>query len=173
MPLFNNNGKTIKIVAIVNFIVETILIIAMAIYLMIELNDFIFYGILMILIGPGIAYVTSSFIAGYGELITNTKRTVEAIEYQVYTDYKEKQSSMQKHENDACEQTEEAFSPVIEQPNSEPVVEESQSVSVAEKAQLIALPQDACCMKCGHVTKNIPCDFCGMTGHIGGNFFYI
>lgn len=65
-------GKKIKKMAIVIFVLEAILFFIGAIILMAINNDLFLVGILMMIIGPLLAWVSSFILYGFGELIDKT-----------------------------------------------------------------------------------------------------
>ncbi len=147
--MFNNNGNTLKTIAIVNFIVSMALSVIAAMWLILVDEDFLTYSIFTLLLGVLYSFVTSVLLAGFGELINYSKQIVEILE--------------EKNE--------------ISNPKS---INQQPKIEIASYYQNVENDTDTsqqsnkiACMNCGHETKNIPCDFCGMTGHIGGNFFYI
>ena len=146
--MFDNNSNTLKIIAIVNFIVSMVSSIIVAMWLVVENKDLLLYSIFILLFGVLYSFVISVLLAGFGELINYSKRIVEILE--------------EKNETSNSKS-------ISQQPRIEVATYHRNDENDAGDSQHIRIA----CMKCGHETKNIPCDFCGMTGHIGGNFFYI
>ena len=146
--MFDNNSNTLKIIAIVNFIVSMALSIIAAMWLVVENKDLLLYSIFILLFGVLYSFVISVLLAGFGELINYSKRIVEILE--------------EKNETSNSKS-------ISQQPRIEVATYHRNDENAAGDSQYVRIA----CMKCGHETKNIPCDFCGMTGHIGGNFFYI
>ena len=67
--MYDNIGRKIKGLAIVVFIVEAIAAIIGGIALMITLDDLILLGLLVLLFGPLVAWVSSWLLYGFGEII--------------------------------------------------------------------------------------------------------
>ena len=70
--MYKEIGKKIKKLAIVVFVLEAILFFIGGIILMAINNDLFLVGILMMIIGPLLAWVSSFILYGFGELIDKT-----------------------------------------------------------------------------------------------------
>ena len=69
---YENIGNKIKSLAMTLFFVEAIAEIVTGFALMIADEDLIFYGFLIIVIGPIVAWVSSWLLYGFGQLIENS-----------------------------------------------------------------------------------------------------
>ena len=74
---YHNIGKKIKTLAMVGFIVETILLALYGVLIVAENRDFILIGLLVILFGPVLAWVGSWLVYGFGQLIENSDIVAE------------------------------------------------------------------------------------------------
>ena len=70
--MYNNIGKKIKGLALTFFIVETLAAIIGAIALIADDDDFIPVGVLMIIVAPFVAWVSSWLLYAFGELVEKT-----------------------------------------------------------------------------------------------------
>lgn len=70
--MYKEIGKKIKKLAIVIFVLEAIVFFIGGIFLMAINNDLFLVGILMMIIGPLLAWVSSFILYGFGELIDKT-----------------------------------------------------------------------------------------------------
>ncbi|MBO4501001.1 MAG: hypothetical protein J5760_02065, partial [Clostridia bacterium] len=73
--MFNNIGKKIKVFAIVIFILFALADIAVGIVLLAtarHADDFLPIALPIMLVGPVLAWITSCFVYGFGELIDKT-----------------------------------------------------------------------------------------------------
>ena len=70
--MYKEIGKKIKKLAIVIFVLEAIVFFIGEIILMAINNDLFLVGILMMIIGPLLAWVSSFILYGFGELIDKT-----------------------------------------------------------------------------------------------------
>ena len=70
--MFNEIGKKIKVLAKLFFILEVITLVVVSILLMISNRNFVFPGIMIMLIGSLVAWITACFAYGFGELIDKT-----------------------------------------------------------------------------------------------------
>lgn len=74
--MFNNIGKKIKVLALIFFILEVTAIEISSLVLMAEgYDEEIVMGIFLMFLGPVVAWVSSWFLYGYGELIAKTAET--------------------------------------------------------------------------------------------------
>lgn len=69
--MYDNIGEKIKSLAKASFIVEAIVAAIVGIALLASDEDLIFTGLLVLLVGPIIAWVSSWLLYGFGELINN------------------------------------------------------------------------------------------------------
>lgn len=67
--MYKNIGKKIKGLAKATFVVEAIAAVVTGISLMASDEDLILYGLLVFLVGPIVAWVSSWLLYGFGELI--------------------------------------------------------------------------------------------------------
>ena len=74
--MYDNIGGKIKGLAKVSFIVAAIAEVITGIALMAADEDLILYGLLVLIAGPIIAWVSSWFLYGFGQLIENLKRFI-------------------------------------------------------------------------------------------------
>ena len=70
--MYDNIGKKIKGLAKWIFIVEAVSAVISAIALMAEDDDFIWIGLLLIVVGPLVAWVSSWMLYAFGELVDKT-----------------------------------------------------------------------------------------------------
>ena len=76
--MFNNIGKKIKTLAVVIFILEVLAAFIVGLCLL-EDDDYELFALLLILLGPFVAWVSSFFVYGLGQLIDNTDIIVSAL----------------------------------------------------------------------------------------------
>lgn len=67
--MYNNIGAKIKTLAKLIFIVFAILSVIVAFMFMATDEEFIFFGVLMLFVGPLVSWVTSWILYGFGEII--------------------------------------------------------------------------------------------------------
>ena len=70
--MYDNIGGKIKVLAKVSFIVEAIAAVIAGIAFMIEDDEFILMGLLIMILGPVVAWVSSWMLYGFGELVDKT-----------------------------------------------------------------------------------------------------
>lgn len=70
--MYDNIGGKIKGLAIAGFIIETILTVLLGIVLMVFDKDIILLGLLVIVVGPMVSWISSWLLYGFGELIENS-----------------------------------------------------------------------------------------------------
>ena len=71
--MYGNIGGKIKGLAKAFFIVEAIVAVIAGIALMASDENLIFFGVLSLILGPVVAWVSSWLLYGFGELIDNTR----------------------------------------------------------------------------------------------------
>ena len=69
---YDNIGSKIKGLAKAGFIVEAIAAVVTSIVIMVSDDDLFFYGLLVMFLGPIIAWVASWLLYGFGQLIENS-----------------------------------------------------------------------------------------------------
>ena len=74
---YENIGDKIKGLAQMSFVVEAIAAVITGIALMFSDEDLILYGLLVVIMGPIIAWVSSWLLYGFGQLIENSDIIVE------------------------------------------------------------------------------------------------
>ena len=77
---YHNIGKKIKTLAMVGFIVETILFALYGVLIVAENRDFILTGLLVIILGPIFAWISSWLVYGFGQLIENSDMIAENLD---------------------------------------------------------------------------------------------
>ena len=77
---YHNIGKKIKTLAMVGFIVETILFALYGVLIVAENRDFILTGQLVIILGPIFAWISSWLVYGFGQLIENSDMIAENLD---------------------------------------------------------------------------------------------
>ena len=70
--MYKNIGKKIKNLAKISFLVEAISAVISGIILCVNNTDEIWIGLLVLFVGPIVAWVSSWLLYGYGELIDKT-----------------------------------------------------------------------------------------------------
>lgn len=74
---YENIGEKIKELAKIIFAVEAILLVISGIYLMFVEGGSILYGLLVTIVGPILAWISSWLLYGFGQLIENSDILVE------------------------------------------------------------------------------------------------
>lgn len=67
--MYNNIGGKIKVLAKLGFIVEAIILVLAGIGLMVSTEEMLITGLIVMVVGPIISWVSSWLLYGFGELI--------------------------------------------------------------------------------------------------------
>lgn len=113
--MYNNVGQKIKGVAIGLFLSEAVGAIVSGIALMATDEDFILLGILLLVVGPFVAYLMSLFVYGFGELIEKTADVAEKAQFNPQKNVKKATKESKKKEVQAYIKVEKAEPKEIEE----------------------------------------------------------
>ena len=77
--LFDNSGEKIKLLSVILFFINSAIWIALGIIALTRLGTKGYIGLIYILLGPILSWITSIMLYGFGEIISNSKKEINSL----------------------------------------------------------------------------------------------